>query len=132
MQSSNYPCGIGFGGEDCQNFRIWLDYDLTAKSQSTDFDKTYENGSITDSATKYLKMELLEVWGFPDDLTEKRQAEFRQLEQDAIMSSRKIDKKDFLENGTNQFILEKAYAFKENMNIDLDFEKEQYKKNSQN
>lgn len=132
MQSSSYPCGIGFGGDDYQNFRIWLDSDLTAKSQSSDFDKTFENGSITDSATKYLKMEMLEVWGFPDDLTEKRQAEFRQHEQDQIMSNRKIDKKELFEGGSTQLILEKTYAFKEKMNIDLDFEKEQMKKNTQN
>ena len=128
MQSSSYPCGIGFGGDDYENWRIWLDQDLAEKSQSGDMDKTFENGSITDSASKYLKVEMIEVWGFPDDLTEKRQAEFRRQEQEAIMSNRKIDKKEFLDNATNELFFEKQFGFKEKLNIDLDFEKEQNKK----
>lgn len=124
MQSSSYPTGIGFGGEDYENFRIWLDSDLQDKSQSNDFDRTFENGAITDSAVKYLKLVEIEVWGFADDLTEKRQQDFRKMEQDAIMSNRKLDKTELMENsGMNKLLFEKQFAFKDNMNIDLDHEK---------
>ena len=128
MVSSNYPCGIGFGGDDYEGFRIWLDNDLTSKSQSGDFDKTFENGAITDSATKYLKLDMIEVWGFPDDLTQKRQEEFRRIEQETILTGRKIDKKEFLNNGSNDIFFEKQFAFKKNMKIDLEYEKEENKK----
>jgi hypothetical protein len=128
MQSSSYPCGIGFGGEDYEGWRIWLDCDLAEKSESNDFDRTYEKGSITDSASKYLKIDMIEVWGFPDDLTDKRQAEFRRQEQDMIMANRKIDKKEFVDNKVTEMILDKQYAFKEHMNIDLDHEKEAQRK----
>lgn len=128
MQSSSYPCGIGFGGDDYDNWRLWLDQDLAEKSQSGDMDKTYENGSITDSATKYLKVDLIEVWGFPDDVTEMRQAEFRRQEQEAILSNRKIDKRELLDNMTNEILLEKQFGFREKLNIDLDYEKEKQNK----
>lgn len=130
MQSSSYPCGIGFGGDDYENWRLWLDYDLADKSQSGDVDKTFEPGAVTDSASKYLRIDAIEVWGFPDDLTAKRQLEFRRREQEVALSNRKIDKKEFLDPQTNSLLFEKQFAFKDNMNIDLDFEKEQIKKGS--
>lgn len=128
MQSSSYPCGIGFGGDDYEAWRIWLDCELAEKSQSGDMDRTFENGAITDSATKYLKVELIEVWGFPDDYTQRRQEEFRRQEQDVILSNRKIDKREFLDNKSNEVFLEKQFGFKDKMNIDLDYEKEQARK----
>lgn len=124
MQSSSYPCGIGFGGEDYTNFRLWLDNDLSEKCQSGDYDKTYENGALTDSATKYLKVDIIEVWGFPDDITEKRQLDFRKMEADVILSNRKLDKKEFLDNGSNGIFFEKQFAFKDKLNIDFDHDKE--------
>ena len=64
------------------------------KCQSSDFDRTFENGAITDSAVKYLKIDVIEAWGFADDLTEKRQEEFRKQEKEAALVNRKIDKKE--------------------------------------
>jgi hypothetical protein len=127
MKNSSYPTGIGFGGDDYESFRIWLDVELSVKSKSSDFDKTFENGPVTDSASKYLNIETIEVWGFPDDLTEKRQAEFRMQEQNELMSNRKIDKKEFMSNEFSGVFMEKQFAFKENMKIDLDFEKKNLK-----
>lgn len=123
MQSSSYPCGIGFGGDEYTDFRVWLDNDLKDKCQSNDFDRTFENGAITDSAVKYLKIDVIEVWGFADDLTEKRQEEFRRQEKEVVLASRKIDTKEFFDNNSANLFLEKQMAFKEKMNIDLDFEK---------
>lgn len=123
MVSSSYPCGIGFGGDEYENWRLWLDMDLAEKSQSGDVDRTYEVGPLTDSASKFLKVDMIEVWGFPDDLTEKRQEEFRRQENEVVLFNRKIDKKDFLENSSNEVFFEKQFAFKDKMNIDFDHEK---------
>lgn len=42
---------MGFGGEDLNDFRLFLDTDLLSKSYSNDSDRTFSYGPLTDSAT---------------------------------------------------------------------------------
>lgn len=128
IKNSKYKKGLGFGGANYEDYRIWLDSELLQKSSICDYGKTYANGVISDSSDTYLKIKNIEIWGFPDLETEAKQEEFRRLEHNLAMNNRKIDKKEFLGIG-NQFLLEKQNKFREQLNIDLDFEKEHDKKN---
>ncbi len=128
IQNSKYPCGLGFGGEDYENFRIWLDADILEKSQSNDFDKTFENGALTDSSTNFLSIMKIEIWGFPDQFTSKKQQEFREQEEQIALGNRKVDRGEFYNNGTNQIMFSKQFGFRDQLRIDLDHEKEQMNK----
>ncbi len=119
---------MGFGGDDYENFRIWLDADVLEKSQSNDFDKTFENGSLTDSSTTFLKILKIEIWGFPDQFTQQRQEEFRQIEEQIALGNRKVDRGEFYNGGTNQLMFSKQFGFKDHLRIDLDHEKEKMQK----
>lgn len=126
LASSKYPTGIGFGGDNYEGFRLWLDADILEKSQSCDSDRTFETGPITDSATQYLKIVKIEVYGFPDNDTAKLQAKFRLEEEEQAYTNRKVNRKEFLSGGgTNEILFERQYKFKEQLNIDLDHERQQ-------
>ena len=127
IKNSKYKKGLGFGGSNYEDFRIWFDSDLLQKSSIYDFGKTYGNGVISDSSDKYLKIRNIEVWGFPNLETEEKQEEFRRREYNLAMNNRKIDKKEFLGVG-NEYLFQKQNKFKEQLNIDLDFEKEHHNK----
>ena len=121
IANSRYPCGIGFGGDGYENFRIFLDSDLLEKSKSYDYDKTFENGALTDSSKTYLEISRIEVWGFPDSLTRQKQIMFRENEEQVALNNRKVDRMEFMGNAGVFF--EKQFGFKEQLRIDLEEEK---------
>lgn len=70
--------GLGFGGREFENFKLWIDADIEDKSYVTNGpDLTYGYGYIASPGTDKLKVRQLEIWGLgsPDNL--KEQAEYK-------------------------------------------------------
>ena len=93
------------------------------RSYTEDKDMTFDGGFLTQSPYDHLKIEQVEIWGFPDKDTLDRQKMFQQQENEAIVSSRKIDKREMFNQTGNELIMEKQYKFKEQLHIDFDHEK---------
>jgi hypothetical protein len=56
ISNSKFPTGLGFGGTNYKDFRIWLDDELLHKSKTHGFDNTYPVGDFSDSYEEYLKV----------------------------------------------------------------------------
>lgn len=52
IQNSKYKQGLGFGGEDFRNFRIWIDDEIESESYSTAEDNTYETGFLVNPSIR--------------------------------------------------------------------------------
>lgn len=59
MQGTDYPVGLGFGGENYKNFRLWIDDDIETHSYIGLEDNTYEIGSLADHHIKKLNVTLI-------------------------------------------------------------------------
>ena len=119
---------MAFGGGIKTKPRIWLDYELLTKSKAEDKDKTYENGILTQSPYDHLKINCIEIWGFPDETTEEKQQSYKKMENDMIMNNRKIDKKAMFAQQGNELLFENQFKFKEQLNIDFEHEKAKVKR----
>lgn len=53
------PQGLGFGGDNFRDFRIWLDKDLFGKSYVRAEDRTYEKGYLVEHYIEKLKVLLI-------------------------------------------------------------------------
>lgn len=128
INNSIYKPGLAFGGGIKTKPRIWLDYELLTKSKAEDKDKTYENGILTQSPYDHLKINCIEIWGFPDETTEEKQQSYKKMENDMIMNNRKIDKKAMFAQQGNELLFENQFKFKEQLNIDFEHEKAKVKR----
>ena len=123
ISNSVYRSGLGVGGGVKSKARIWLDYELMTRSYAEDTDLTFERGVLTQSPYDYLRIEQVEIWGFPSKDTQTKQEMFKQQENEAIISSRKIDKKELFNQPGNEFLMESKFKFKEQLHIDFEHEK---------
>lgn len=68
--------GMGFGGRDFENFKLWIDEDIDDRSYvSSGADLTYGYGYIASPGTDKLKIRNLEVWGLgtPQNLEDQNE-----------------------------------------------------------
>eukprot|EP01017_Pseudomicrothorax_dubius_P036310 TRINITY_DN518_c0_g1_i6.p1 TRINITY_DN518_c0_g1~~TRINITY_DN518_c0_g1_i6.p1 ORF type:complete len:440 (-),score=122.63 TRINITY_DN518_c0_g1_i6:164-1483(-) len=81
-QRNGNPKGLGFGGQNFANFRLWIDEDLENRSYTRGQDGTFEEGELIDPAIKQLKIDLIEIWGLGSSATLVEQQEFRHSEEE--------------------------------------------------
>lgn len=56
IAGADYPVGIGFGGENYKNFRLWIDEEIETNSYIETEDSTYEIGSLAAHHIKKLNV----------------------------------------------------------------------------
>jgi hypothetical protein len=62
--NKNRRRGLGFGGRDFENYKLWIDEDIEDKSYTNNGpDLTYGHGFIASPATEKLKIRDIEIWG---------------------------------------------------------------------
>lgn len=57
ISNSKYGCGLGFGGSQFKDYRIWLDDELLDKSKTTGYDDTFPLGTMSDGYDEHLKVD---------------------------------------------------------------------------
>lgn len=68
--------GLGFGGRDFENFKLWIDEDIEEKSYINNGpDLTYGYGFLASPGTDKLKIRDIEIWGLgtPENLKEQEE-----------------------------------------------------------
>lgn len=78
---------MGFGGFDCDTFRLFIDNHMFRKSYSRDSGDTYQEGILSLDSKEFLSVHCIEIWGFPDNTSHKVQQEYRRLQQKKKMKS---------------------------------------------
>ena len=63
-KNATYKKGMGFGGNEYKNYRIWIDKKIKDKSYSKDFGKNFENGPLTEDGSEFLNIKNFEIWKF--------------------------------------------------------------------
>ena len=56
IQTSKYKAGLGFGGQEFKDFRLWIDDDVMEKSYCLPTDDTYPNGTLNEGYEEKLKV----------------------------------------------------------------------------
>ena len=63
INKSHYKQGIGFGGKNNTNHRIWIDNDVEDKCTVSSENSTYKFGVMTDYHIDKLNIVGIEIWG---------------------------------------------------------------------
>jgi hypothetical protein len=125
ISNSKYKVGLGFGGQEYRNFRIWLDDDILDKSATYFDDTTFPVFSLNEGYDEKLKIDCIEAWGFGDEEALAAQNAYRDMRQAMIHNSRKIDKKKLMEGDIGCMALSKNFAFRDQVDGDLQQMKEE-------
>lgn len=123
MPNSAYKSGMGIGGGIHSKARIWLDHDIMNKSYVEIDDSTFEKGVLSQSPYDYLKIDQIEIWGFPDEHTSDTQLKLKRQETEAILSSRKINIKEMFGHADDEFIIAENHKHEDGIEIEHGNEK---------
>ncbi len=145
IQKSKYKVGLGFGGDDYNNYRIWLDDDLEHGSYSSSEDTTYERGYLADPSIREFTVKLYIVayerfmklkFGVLEDPKPWKNERFSESKRikcnlisicidSRIESQRKVDRKAFLAtNFDKEMFFQKTFHAANNRDEQTDFREE--------
>lgn len=137
IQKSKYKAGLGLGGSEYKNYRVWLDDDILANSYTTVSDQTFPVAALTENCYKTsdkLNIDRVEVWGLsPESASEpdpglEAQQEYRAMQEQMLENSRKIDKRKFVQGGYASGALAKTFAHRGNMKENIEVIKAEVEK----
>lgn len=114
-------------------FRLFIDSQILKKSYSSDYDETYEAGPLTMDISDYLKVNVIEIWGFPNLETFEQFEKFKARKLKIKYSSSQSTKKILFGGGFNQdMFLPNLTKHKKDVRLDMEYEKkkrdEEYEK----
>lgn len=55
--------GLGYGGRNFSNYRLWIDPDMKNKSYCLSEDDTFKKGFLVDPSLKISELVYVEAWG---------------------------------------------------------------------
>ena len=111
IQNSIYKVGLGFGGKDYKNHRIWIDDEMCTESETKMQQDTYDFGGLTEGFAEKLQIVNIEAWGLGGDEAIKKRKEYREMVNKMRANAGKVDLKAFYNDSfTKEVVLEKTFA----------------------
>ena len=130
IANSKYSVGLGFGGSEYKEFRLWLDDDLVGGSYVRGSDKTYPACNLSEGYEEILNIDSVEAWGLGGAESLAQQEGYREMRQQMITNARKIDKKQLIQGDFAGQALGKNFSHRDQIDGDLDQMKKESKKDS--
>lgn len=85
--NSTHKKGIGFGGTDFEDWKLWIDDDIkNASTASWGGDKTYDSGLLNEGISEKLHIQTLEFWGLGGMEADEAQMKYFESKTDARKS----------------------------------------------
>lgn len=133
ISMSKYQVGLGFGGQDYKNFRLWLDDEILDKSSTHYEDETFPMWALSDGYEERLRVvfadqiDSIEAWGFGTEDALESQKAYRDMKHTMAHNSRKIDKKKLIEGEFANQALQKNFGHRNQIDGDIEQMKEEAK-----
>jgi hypothetical protein len=118
---SDHKQGIGFGGKDFDDWKLWIDNDIKNESRACwGGDKTYDTGLINEGITEKLQIQTLEFWGLGGRAADEAQMKHFESKSDARKSENQRIKEGLIGNKADrEMLFGKTFAHQADVRADV-------------